>query len=661
MYLPGEDQPCVVFTLNKTAPEWVTAKTNCDRAMASDARYDPTTIGAEHRCLITVFRGAERAPSGDERILAFYRDFLVPAIDRVEFASARVPFRRIQTNPKEKGFTVLGGIVAPANVFSCAAIQEVPVGAGGGESLQWKTCKKKEFKLPSQWERIRYKRDGTLKAWFSNLRKDKMVPMADLYSLDSKAAQNVRLYKLQLPDVTWTRDGTDHDFCPIVLLERDCRLVCLSLCEVAFRHDVPVLTIARDSYLLASNVSGRGAGIESAVREFPGTAPKKQEKRKCPNGDDPDLFLFASAPCRKGAQVKVTWNAFASWVGLSSEELWRANAGEAREISWLQCMAECSLASYFLMAFLFPLLTEAALGLPRGSRPGLCFIVTLAGMAVVRASISMAALPFSASWYLLFLPMLLAVVRENCRISPSLSEIMATVSALGCAGMSRSADNGWIILVAQSGASLFLALGAAVSTSLSMSAVVSLALYVQHAGYDGTLLHRLSAAPMDVHVLYLAWSSYADPDLDELADIQGEGLVTFYAVSTVLSLVARYSLLMSFLTFSLPSSPWVLDRSGRVKKAVFTALFSSLKAESAQHPARVSILIVVFGVANPALMLGLFLLLINAQDDSVLQINQATYQALIDKLTCVEATVTQRAAGERHLVTCLSTLHGHSS
>ena len=136
---------------------------------------------------------------------------------------------------------------------------------------------------------------------------------------------------------------------------------------------------------------------------------------------------------------------------------------------------------------------------------------------------------------------------------------------------------------------------------------------------------------MDIHVLYLAWSSYADPGLDELADVQGEGLVTFYIASTVLSLVARYSLLLSFLTFSLPSSPWVLDRSGRIKKAVFTALLSSLKAESSQHPARISILIAVFGVTYPVLILVLLAVLLNAQDDSILQINQATYQAIVDK------------------------------
>ena len=69
-------------------------------------------------------------------------------------------------------------------------------------------------------------------------------------------------------------------------------------------------------------------------------------------------------------------------------------------------------------------------------------------------------------------------------------------------------------------------------------------------------------------------------------------------------------------------------------------MFSSLKGETAQHPARVSVLMIAFGITNPVLILGLMALLMNAQDDAVVQITQATCQALVDKLTAVESSAT---------------------
>ena len=105
--------------------------------------------------------------------------------------------------------------------------------------------------------------------------------------------------------------------------------------------------------------------------------------------------------------MRVAWNSLASFT---SEEAWRANAGEARETSWSECFAECSLAAYFTMAFVFPLMAEAAFGWQRGTRPGFCLIASLVGMMVVRMTVQMAPLPFSMGWYVVFVPALLMVV-----------------------------------------------------------------------------------------------------------------------------------------------------------------------------------------------------------------------------------------------------------
>ena len=191
------------------------------------------------------------------------------------------------------------------------------------------------------------------------------------------------------------------------------------------------------------NATRKGSGFEAAVRDFPAVVCKKPGKKKCPSGEDPDAYLFSNEACRKGTQVRVTWNAVASWLGLSSEEAWRANAGEARELTWAECFGECSLASYFVMAFVFPLMTEAAFGWQRGSRPGACLAASLFGMFITRSSIVMAPLPFGAAWYFIFLPALFMVTRENCRVSLSVSEIICTVLALWTAGMSRD-DPQWL-------------------------------------------------------------------------------------------------------------------------------------------------------------------------------------------------------------------------
>ena len=93
----------------------------------------------------------------------------------------------------------------------------VPAGTGGSEALLWKACKKKEFRLPAIWERVAYKQGGTMRHWFSDLRKDKKYPLVDLFALDRRAPQNGRLYKVQLPEVEWKKDGVDVPYLGAIL------------------------------------------------------------------------------------------------------------------------------------------------------------------------------------------------------------------------------------------------------------------------------------------------------------------------------------------------------------------------------------------------------------------------------------------------------------
>ena len=104
---------------------------------------------------------------------------------------------------------------------------------------------------------------------------------------------------------------------PIILLETDCRLTCVSLCEVAIRADIPTVTVARETYLMASIATGRGTGVESAVREFPGALERKQGKKKCPAGEDPDRYVDSFFPYlsqRSASQSHLEFSWRLGWV-----------------------------------------------------------------------------------------------------------------------------------------------------------------------------------------------------------------------------------------------------------------------------------------------------------------------------------------------------------
>ena len=59
---------------------------------------------------------------------------------------------------------------------------------------------------------------------------------------------------------------------------------------------------------------------------------RSPEKKKCPSGDDPDILntrQFTVGEARRSPSRGTR-------VGLASDEALRANAGEARELTWVQ-------------------------------------------------------------------------------------------------------------------------------------------------------------------------------------------------------------------------------------------------------------------------------------------------------------------------------------
>ena len=65
---------------------------------------------------------------------------------------------------------------------------------GGAEGFLWKACNRRELRLPAPWEKIRFRKTPTVKAWFNSLRRGRVHPMHDLCFLDSRVPQSVRLY-----------------------------------------------------------------------------------------------------------------------------------------------------------------------------------------------------------------------------------------------------------------------------------------------------------------------------------------------------------------------------------------------------------------------------------------------------------------------------------
>ena len=289
------------------------------------------------------------------------------------------------------------------------------------------------------------------------------------------------------------------------------------------------------------------------------------------------------------------------------------------------------------MAFVFPLFIEAAFGWQRRSRPGLCFLASLIGILVVRNSVQMAPLPFSMGWYLFFVqPGWWS--RGKTAGFHNLSETMCTVLALSSAGLARSADKGWIILAAQCATSLFLALGAAVFTALSMAAVISLTLQIQHSEYDGPCsidFHRRRWMSVCYtwrgrRTLTQTWTNYRI----------SRGMVWLAFILSAPFFPWLHGILCCWASWRLRFHQAFGFLTGRVRwRKQSCSFLSALKGETAQF-----ILILAFGLANPVLVLLLMVLLLNAQDDAVVQISQATYQALVDKLTAIESVTTQQPA-----------------
>ena len=476
-----------------------------------------------------------------------------------------------------------------------------------------------------------FRRSRNLKKWIPSLEKDRTLAVHDLFALDSNLMQNARLFKIDVPEIAWKVNDHDVKGCySVVLLERDCSMTCVSLCESGLaKGEIPSMAMT-DSLLIAGNLTLSDAlgGVVVKPKVFASRGLYRNSTGR------------ENARGRRKLALEVPWNEYASYVGIKSADSLRANVGALRDITWPEAFSDDIR------------LSSAVIGCQRGDRPNLVSAVVVLLILLTRSAYPLAPLPFSGAWHLVFMVVMLFLIRENSAVSPSLAEMIMSILAVVCAGMARRADAGWAILFCQTSCNLFLALGGAVSTRLSLSSLFSLALYLQQSPMEGTLVHRLTSAPVDIWVLYRAWASLANPDLGEEVEDVTEALLPFYFVCVIASLASRYVLVVSYLAFALPGTPWILDKSGRVKRAVFTSLFSTIKAELNAAPARLAVLVVTFGVTNfgPVFVVPLFAVLVNSQDDALVQISQATYQALMADLTVVTAvprsTATGRGAGQ---------------
>jgi len=92
----------------------------------------------------------------------------------------------------------------------------------------------------------------------------------------------------------------------------------------------------------------------------------------------------------------------------------------------------------------------------------------------------------------------------------------------------------------------------------------------------GTFLHRLTASPTDMTLVYRCWLAYSElstgSELDD--DFPSDLTEMFFLVSCAATLLARYSLVSSWLAFVLPGAPHVLDKTGRIKRSILGCIFS---------------------------------------------------------------------------------------
>ena len=103
-----------------------------------------------------------------------------------------------------------------------------------------------------------------------------------------------------------------------------------------------------------------------------------------------------------------------------------------------------------------------------------------------------------ALWFVMFF-----LVREGSIVSPSVAEIVTVGLAVATAGTSRRVASGWAIIAMQAVSNLFLAAGGACSPPASLASVVSFGLYYQKSAR--TFLHRLTASPTDMTLVYRCW------------------------------------------------------------------------------------------------------------------------------------------------------------
>lgn len=126
----------------------------------------------------------------------------------------------------------------------------------------------------------------------------------------------------------------------------------------------------------------------------------------------------------------------------------------------------------------------------------------------------------------------------------------------------------------------------------------------------------------------------------------------FFLTSCIAPLIARYSLVLSWLAFVLPGTPYFLDKSGRIKRSILGSVLSTIRAETAASPNRMALVMAVYFFQNPALGLMLVVVLMASHEEALMQISQATYQSLVDQL-CDNTTVAVMKQGNLSLRDCV--------
>ena len=616
----------------------------------ADPNFIPGSL-SEYYCLAREY--GRRTPSSvlaGDPVFTAWRTSLQPRPYQVVFRTRLIPLTTALRNPTRRGFTGVGDAIFQSDLFSCQAVRASAEREDGSFPLMSSKCGKAYYSVPHLWKHTSLD-DPSLEPWLDRLEKDTVFPVSDIYQVGTSSIQSARIFTIRVAGLEWEIEGRKKTAasCPVLLLEKDCQASCYSVCEsVLLTGEYPRISKV-SGLVIAGNLtlkSSRSTLPVARLKSVTSAERKEVESgKRCPHAATFQEYLPRSRSCRSSSFVSVPWNEVASAIGITSRSTFRANLGETREVTWSQAFGEAGLATAMFGAFVAPLAVEAVFNLKRGTAPrrvtALSVVVWLIGISQLGISLS----PLVGVWKIVFYIGCFVVINEASHCGPSLFELLCAGTGIALAGTARSVDSGWLLTVRGTASNLFLALGGALSTTVSLGAAVSTCLHLQQSQVGGTVLHNLMSSPSAAQVLIRAWATYTGESNDWEDEGSEETPAALYLFFILSSLISRYALVAGYLSFVLPTSPFVLDKQGRVKRAVIAAIFSSLKEETQTMPARVLILFLLALVGNPMLTIAIAVALLASHEENLVQINQATYQAIVASLLASDAMPVQTASG----------------